>query len=58
MDFAPYRLIAPHIHLRATKVFIALEGTIYVGLATFNLPNGRNKLFLEVLYNGNMLEFP
>jgi len=58
LDFAPYGLIAPHTHPRASEVFTVLEGTIYVGFLTSNLPNGGNKLFSKVLYKGDVFVFP
>ncbi|KAL2895435.1 putative germin-like protein 2-1 [Bienertia sinuspersici] len=56
LDFAPYGLIAPHIHPRATEVLTVLEGTIYVGFVTSNQPD--NKLFAKVLKKGDVFVFP
>ncbi|KAL2895512.1 Germin-like protein 8-2 [Bienertia sinuspersici] len=59
LDFAPYGLIAPHLHPRATEVFTVLEGTIYVGFVTSNQPDNRpNKLFAKVLKKGDVFVFP
>ena len=56
LDFAPYGLISPHYHPRATEVFTVLEGTIYVGFVTSM--NGGNKLFTKVLNKGDVFVFP
>ncbi|KAL9248004.1 hypothetical protein vseg_021370 [Gypsophila vaccaria] len=58
LDFAPYGLISPHTHPRATEVFTVLEGTIYVGFVTSNQANGGNKLFSKVLNKGDVFVFP
>ncbi|KAK9691758.1 hypothetical protein RND81_09G217600 [Saponaria officinalis] len=58
LDFAPYGLIAPHTHPRASEVFTVLEGTIYVGFVTSNQANGGNKLFAKVLNKGDVFVFP
>ncbi|GMH20574.1 hypothetical protein Nepgr_022415 [Nepenthes gracilis] len=58
IDFAPYGLNPPHTHPRATEVQTVLEGTLYVGFVTSNLPNGKNQLFSAVLYPGDVFIFP
>ncbi|KAH9621904.1 hypothetical protein KSS87_003958 [Heliosperma pusillum] len=58
LDFAPYGLISPHTHPRATEVFTVMEGTIYVGFVTSNQANGGNKLFTKVLKKGDVFVFP
>ncbi|KAK9691725.1 hypothetical protein RND81_09G214700 [Saponaria officinalis] len=58
LDFAPYGLISPHTHPRATEVFTVLEGTIYVGFVTSNQASGGNKLFTKVLNEGDVFVFP
>ncbi|XP_074310178.1 putative germin-like protein 2-1 isoform X2 [Silene latifolia] len=58
LDFAPYGLISPHTHPRATEVFTVMEGTIYVGFVTSNQANGGNKLFTKVLNKGDVFVFP
>ncbi|KAK9691768.1 hypothetical protein RND81_09G218400 [Saponaria officinalis] len=58
LDFAPYGLISPHTHPRATEVFTVLDGTIYVGFVTSNQANGGNKLFTKVLNKGDVFVFP
>ncbi|XP_021732251.1 germin-like protein isoform X1 [Chenopodium quinoa] len=59
LDFAPYGLVAPHTHPRATEVFTVMEGTIYVGFVTSNpADNSANKLFTKVLKKGDVFVFP
>lgn len=60
LDFAPYGVVAPHTHPRATEVLTVLEGTVYVGFVTSNPPvNGaNNKLFAKVLNKGDVFVFP
>ncbi|XP_021728618.1 germin-like protein [Chenopodium quinoa] len=58
IDFAPYGLNPPHTHPRASEILTVLEGTLYVGFVTSNLPNGDNKLFAKVLNKGDVFVFP
>ncbi|XP_074285992.1 germin-like protein [Silene latifolia] len=58
IDFAPYGVNPPHTHPRATEVLTVLEGTLYVGFVTSNLPNGGNKLFTKVLNKGDVFVYP
>ena len=58
IDFAPYGLVAPHLHPRASEVLTLLEGTLYVGFVTSNQADGSNKLFTKVLYPGDVFVFP
>ncbi|KAL2937720.1 Germin-like protein subfamily 1 member 17 [Bienertia sinuspersici] len=59
IDYAPHGgLNPPHIHPRATEVLTVLEGTLYVGFVTSNLPNGENKFFPKVLKKGEVFIFP
>ncbi|GAB4832816.1 hypothetical protein Ancab_006833 [Ancistrocladus abbreviatus] len=58
IDFAPYGLNPPHTHPRGTEVLTVIEGTLYVGFVTSNLPNGGNRLFTKVLYQGDVFVFP
>ncbi|KAH9622213.1 hypothetical protein KSS87_007164 [Heliosperma pusillum] len=57
LDFAPYGLILPHIHPRASEVFTVLDGTIYVGFTSIQ-SNGGNKLLAKVLNKGDVFVFP
>ncbi|BBN11673.1 protein MpCupin83 [Marchantia polymorpha subsp. ruderalis] len=46
-------LVPPHIHARATELFIVLKGTFYVGFV-----DGANKLYTATLYPGDQFVFP
>ncbi|GMH18973.1 hypothetical protein Nepgr_020814 [Nepenthes gracilis] len=58
LDFAPYGLIPPHTHPRATEILTVIEGTLYVGFVTSNSANGTNQLFAKVLNQGDVFVFP
>ncbi|GAB4832817.1 hypothetical protein Ancab_006834 [Ancistrocladus abbreviatus] len=58
IDFAPYGLNPPHTHPRGTEILTVIEGTLYVGFVTSNLPNGGNRLFTKVLNQGDVFVFP
>ncbi|KAL2923434.1 Germin-like protein subfamily 1 member 17 [Bienertia sinuspersici] len=59
IDYAPYGgLNTPHTHPRATELLTVLEGNLYVGFVTTNMPNGENKLFAKVLKRGDVFIFP
>ncbi|XP_021750266.1 germin-like protein subfamily 1 member 15 [Chenopodium quinoa] len=58
IDYAPYGLNPPHTHPRASEILTVIEGTLYVGFVTSNLPNGDNKLFAKVLNKGDVFVFP
>ncbi|XP_019195290.1 PREDICTED: germin-like protein subfamily 1 member 13 [Ipomoea nil] len=58
IDFAPYGLNPPHTHPRATEVLVVLEGTLYVGFVLSNPPQGKNKLFAQILHPGDVYIFP
>ncbi|KAK9666649.1 hypothetical protein RND81_14G200900 [Saponaria officinalis] len=58
IDFGPHGLNPPHTHPRASEVLTVLDGTLYVGFVTSNLPNGGNKLFAKVLNKGDVFVFP
>ncbi|KAK9666647.1 hypothetical protein RND81_14G200700 [Saponaria officinalis] len=58
IDFGPHRLNPPHMHPRASEVLTVLDGTLYVGFVTSNLPNGGTKLFAKVLNKGDVFVFP
>ncbi|KAH9627267.1 hypothetical protein KSS87_000296 [Heliosperma pusillum] len=58
IDFAPYGINPPHTHPRATEVLTVIDGTLYVGFVTSNLPTGGNKLFTKLLNKGDVFVFP
>ncbi|XP_062177390.1 germin-like protein subfamily 1 member 13 [Alnus glutinosa] len=55
LDFAPYGLIPPHIHPRASEILVVLEGSLYVGFITSN-PD--NRLITKTLHAGDVFAFP
>ncbi|XP_052190548.1 germin-like protein subfamily 1 member 16 [Diospyros lotus] len=56
VDYAPDGgLNPPHVHPRASEIFIVLEGTLYVGFVTSN-PDFR--LFSKILRPGDAFVFP
>ena len=56
LDFALNGLIPPHYHPRATEILTVLEGTIYVGFVTSDIPS--NRLFTKILNKGDVFVFP
>ncbi|XP_050284780.1 germin-like protein subfamily 1 member 7 [Quercus robur] len=54
LDFAPYGLVPPHTHPRASEILVVAEGTLLVGFVTSN----PNKLFTKVLNKGDVFTFP
>ncbi|PKA64043.1 Putative germin-like protein 2-1 [Apostasia shenzhenica] len=55
IDFAPYGVIPPHEHPRASEILAVTEGTLSVGFVT---SNPENKLFSKVLRAGDVFVFP
>lgn len=58
IDYAPKGINPPHTHPRGSEILVVLEGTLYVGFVTSNLPNAKNKLFTKVLNKGDVFVFP
>ncbi|XP_020686759.1 germin-like protein subfamily 1 member 16, partial [Dendrobium catenatum] len=56
IDFAPYGLIPPHTHPRASEILVVIQGTLAVGFVASNNPD--NKLFTKVLNEGDVFVFP
>ncbi|KAI0507268.1 hypothetical protein KFK09_013390 [Dendrobium nobile] len=56
IDFAPYGLIPPHTHPRASEILVVIQGTLAVGFVASNNPD--NKLFTKVLKEGDVFVFP
>jgi quercetin dioxygenase-like cupin family protein len=52
-DVAPYALIPPHTHPRASEAFYVQEGSFYVGFVDTS-----NKLFAAHLHKGDVFLFP
>ncbi|XP_048323661.2 putative germin-like protein 2-1 [Ziziphus jujuba] len=55
LDYAPWGVVPPHTHPRATEVLTVLEGSLLVGFVTSN-PN--NQLISKVLQKGDVFVFP
>lgn len=55
IDFAPWGIVSPHTHPRATEILVVIEGTLLVGFVTSN-PD--NKLITKVLQKGDVFVFP
>ncbi|XP_058070882.1 putative germin-like protein 2-1 [Magnolia sinica] len=55
IDYAPWGLISPHTHPRATEILTVIQGTIYAGFVTSN-PD--NRLIAKVLQKGDVFVFP
>ncbi|GLT54749.1 hypothetical protein SLA2020_279220 [Shorea laevis] len=55
LDFAPYGLVPPHTHPRASEILVVVEGTLYVGFVTSN-PD--NRFFTKILNAGDVFAFP
>ncbi|KAK9060797.1 hypothetical protein SSX86_021503 [Deinandra increscens subsp. villosa] len=55
LDFAPWGVIAPHTHPRASEILTVLEGKIQVGFVT---SNPENRHFSKVLNKGDVFVFP
>ncbi|PON50312.1 Germin [Parasponia andersonii] len=55
IDYAPWGVVPPHTHPRATEILTVLEGSLSVGFVTSN-PN--NQLISTVLQKGDVFVFP
>ncbi|XP_058071290.1 putative germin-like protein 2-1 [Magnolia sinica] len=55
IDYAPWGLISPHTHPRATEILTVVEGTIY---AAFVTSNPDNRLIAKILQKGDVFVFP
>ncbi|XP_059668023.1 putative germin-like protein 2-1 [Cornus florida] len=55
LDYAPWGLIPPHMHPRATEVLTVLEGSLEVGFVT---SNPENRFISKVLQMGDVFVFP
>lgn len=55
IDYAPWGLVPPHTHPRATEVLTVLEGSLFVGIVT---SNPENRLITKVLQKGDVFVFP
>ena len=55
LDFAPWGVIPPHHHPRATEILTVLEGQLEVGFVT---SNPENRHISKVLNKGDVFMFP
>ncbi|XP_030552395.1 putative germin-like protein 2-1 [Rhodamnia argentea] len=55
IDYAPWGIVSPHTHPRASEILVVIEGTLLVGFVTSN-PD--NKLITKVLQKGDVFVFP
>ncbi|CAK7357344.1 unnamed protein product [Dovyalis caffra] len=55
IDYAPWGLVPPHSHPRATEILTVLEGRLLVGFVT---SNPENRLITKVLEKGDVFVFP
>ncbi|CAI0460388.1 unnamed protein product [Linum tenue] len=55
IDYAPWGIVAPHYHPRATEILTVIEGSLEVGFVTSN-PD--NRLFSKILQKGDVFVFP
>ncbi|XP_050220895.1 putative germin-like protein 2-1 [Mercurialis annua] len=55
LDYAPWGLIPPHMHPRATEILTVTEGSLLVGFVT---SNPENRLITKVLNKGDVFVFP
>lgn len=55
LDFAPWGVIPPHTHPRATEILTVLEGQLEVGFVT---SNPENRHISRVLKKGDVFVFP
>ncbi|XP_038712779.1 putative germin-like protein 2-2 [Tripterygium wilfordii] len=54
-DYAPWGLVPPHVHPRATEIITVLEGSVLVGFVT---SNPENRLITKTLEKGDVFVFP
>ncbi|CAK7357333.1 unnamed protein product [Dovyalis caffra] len=55
VGYAPWGLVTPHSHPRATEILTVLEGKLLVGFVT---SNPENRLLTRVLEKGDVFVFP
>lgn len=55
IDFAPWGIVPPHTHPRASEILTVLEGTLLVGFVT---SNPENRHITKVLNKGDVFVFP
>lgn len=55
IDYAPWGVVPPHVHPRATEILTVVEGSIEAGFVT---SNPENRLISKVLTKGDVFVFP
>ena len=55
IDYAPWGLVPPHTHPRASEILVVLKGTVLVGFVT---SSHGNPLITKVLKKGDVFVFP
>ncbi|CAI0550708.1 unnamed protein product [Linum tenue] len=55
IDYAPWGVVVPHYHPRATEIITVIEGSLEVGFVTSN-PD--NRLISKTLQKGDVFVFP
>ncbi|KAK2983487.1 hypothetical protein RJ640_006500 [Escallonia rubra] len=55
IDYAPWGVVPPHVHPRATEILTVLEGALEVGFVT---SNPENRLITKFLQMGDAFVFP
>ncbi|KAK9223522.1 hypothetical protein WN944_011967 [Citrus x changshan-huyou] len=55
IDYAPWGVVPPHVHPRATEILTVIEGSLEVGFVT---SNPENRLITKVLQKGDVFVFP
>ncbi|ESR62109.1 hypothetical protein CICLE_v10017587mg [Citrus x clementina] len=55
IDYAPWGVVPPHVHPRATEILTIIEGSLEVGFVT---SNPENRLITKVLQKGDVFVFP
>ncbi|ESR62107.1 hypothetical protein CICLE_v10017553mg [Citrus x clementina] len=55
IDYAPWGVVPPHVHPRATEILTVIEGSLEVGFVT---SNPENRLISKVLQKGDVFVLP
>ncbi|CAN0897022.1 Putative germin-like protein 2-1 [Linum grandiflorum] len=55
IDYAPWGVVPPHYHPRASEIITVIEGTLEVGFVT---SNPENRLISKTLQKGDVFVFP
>ncbi|XP_074317903.1 putative germin-like protein 2-1 [Silene latifolia] len=58
VDFAPGGVNPLHFHPRASEMVTVLQGTLFAGFISGNLPGDINRLYSSVLHEGDIFVIP